>query len=743
MIPAISYLAPHIRAELDKSVDPGARLFTLISYPASDIHPDLYCHFYNLLDRPLSLTLRNLIIKRLIFHRRFDQCWDICLQTHTQLNDVEDFIDVGLSNLEQCNDHTFGLFGFISASQRYLQSTSYHHQGKLQLQKHILETFSYKLNKPRDWIDSSLNIEQKVSDVHTAESVRDIMASARESDPLVVAICIRKLLLMSEEIQISSSDLALISHHPGWLSFVCPGEQGSTSLPSVGEYLPTTIDSHASVRSDKRPSKILNSLAQHLKLLEFGPDIALNDLDATVMLSNNANANLVAMFLQYLKSIKRLTPPRAPSNHIVNHIMAKLLEENDYELSKMVVIREFEMIDRRVLVRFLIISFTTSLLDFKQISQKISRRKDFSEVLQEVVSGIPTPLSAKELEVLMYLATKCPCPRKTIELVLRPRFRECYNKSHLRSLFGRLIAARRMQKPSILGEIGVLMLQDSRIIDKRLLGRLLDALLSSAFAKKLPSRNDIPRTSLSHHDIQRVLGGATYSQRAQFHNNIRRLGLTIANLNADQVSSTLDHLRSHIMSNEFAFVTSEYGKTYIADAITNEVVKFIILLHKQDLRGALTKLKTVKVALKSRNDRFLSWVVKFTVQDRPQIALEMIHAQRDRKAAVNEYMKYIMLGILHSPRLDANEKVDLLRNFVTKAENLNYAHVMPQMVLYNIVTFLKGLKATNQQLSPDSKDWITNLLKTLKSIHRVAHICNWAENDPTRQSSILRWNSSE
>lgn len=200
MIHFPSNLDLNIAKSLSQSVDDYNRFLKLLTFHPADIPPELYLEFISKA-LPMDENARNLVVKRLTFHRLYDEIFTVFIDESSTIGDVEDLVQI-MGQQSRNNGHYMGFVECVLAGLKVLPNQT--------LQGVFLDTVAhtFDINKLvlMEFVDTYTKLPVIVKPVHQM-NVFELLIVARfqdQVDPQIIEVLQTKL----------------EKHHTGWLSFI-------------------------------------------------------------------------------------------------------------------------------------------------------------------------------------------------------------------------------------------------------------------------------------------------------------------------------------------------------------------------------------------------------------------------------------------------------------------------------------------------------------------------------------------
>ncbi|ODV81641.1 uncharacterized protein CANTADRAFT_92886 [Suhomyces tanzawaensis NRRL Y-17324] len=691
-------LEPNLKNDLAKILDTNHKLFIMLTYSPLLINPESYLALYEQLENPLDNALKTLLIRRLLFHRQYEKCWKICLETYTSLTDLEDFLDVAFQAFEENDNLAFGLLELLIASQTEEINPGF--------RNHIVDICSLKYKISKEWIQLNLSLWLELDNLQNIEDFSAFKASYNINDRNSQMLYLKKLF---ETIQHNSPNQQEIAHliqehgditkYPGWLSVVGPQFAHSSNFPFLKEW--------------KTPM-IATALSKYVETLADSTNLNANDV--VYLIRSNPNFDAYQTYQAYHKNGKK------SNKYIINYLLSKLNEAGTIEQINSVLAEHFQVLDDSPLI--------------KSISRVyVESHQNFASCFKQL-NSLPQDRKEKLIPEFLDLAFSSPIPIHDVHKLIK-QLHFSYNPKGIRNVlrkvangeyprdeqlhFYRLLASddQLLSKQMVL-ELFRSMLLRSNIYEHTLIGDMFEKLLELTLRKEVILARSEGSNQKFHHDIQKLLFFATSKEKADFHNALRAFGQTISLMEAKNIATVIYSINERFQSGQFTFVTSVYGKDYIMNNLMLEVMRFVErsgdstsgILKMRDIISTLNDSNSQKEALATAQ----SSLFKLMIKDDPTKAVKLLQLYQTTKAKLSGKITFMILGILTSPKLDINQKIQFFKSFLDKLKEYGYNYRIRQVIIHQV---MKVLRDDKLKLSHDSKIWLFGILQEVKGTKRV------------------------
>ncbi|KAM3125470.1 hypothetical protein ACQ2H7_001265 [Candidozyma auris] len=156
---------PALSSQIAALPDIHEQFATLLRSPKFAVHPDVLLQFYSLLpvvDEPE----RQLLLRRLVFHRQWHQFWQTAITDATSLSDVEDLVELIHAELQASNNNLFGVWEAIRAAVHQTTTSG--------LLNSILECIEFKFGFSKTQISDFVAYIRQLDNVETQEELNTV-----------------------------------------------------------------------------------------------------------------------------------------------------------------------------------------------------------------------------------------------------------------------------------------------------------------------------------------------------------------------------------------------------------------------------------------------------------------------------------------------------------------------------------------------------------------------------------------
>jgi hypothetical protein len=676
-------LDPALAQRLQREVDDCNKLFVLLSCNPVYINPEIYLYFYDQVDR-MDITSKNLLYRRLLFHQRYDICWDIFNSSYTSINDIEEFLNLCIDELKKLNHLTFGLLELILALQNPQLCSNF--------TALVLETACFKLKLNKELIDNCISVHQDLEALNTSEDIGEYRTanSASFTHLYINHIYLKRLfMLMTEEGKLDLEqrffniliDFPDIKSKPGWLALAGPKIPRSSFIQSKLHHKPR-----------QNGYKLSN--------------IALNELDIIYCINSGANIDFDTIYDTYIsnKKVESLEKP------IINGLFSMLIEGGSYDLFKIRLVEQAQTLQKDFLVRSFL-RLLNNPMDFQQIGHRFETLLPRSYMLEIMTESIEMKYNdGYDLNSTVELIRVCNTLEnrtKLIRTILKYIKKEGGIDEQKMVRFYRDII-KNITSTQILLEIMRSMILRNDIIDKSVICTIFDKILYNGIPKRPISKEQIPQ------DFQIMYQHANPSQRANCHNNLRAMGQMFSLIGAQDFCRVITILHHHI--GRFDYCHSTYGKSYIYDNLVKETMRFID--RGNDMKTAIFKMRDILGTLQCNATVIRGYIFKLMVKQDPSKSIKLLQFYQHKKSSLSKLIPYIVSGIFETSTLSDNRKIQLFDMFLTQLNDLGYRHKITLTTAHQLLK----LVTSSVELNHTSREWVASLSKNHKSIQRALWI---------------------
>lgn len=700
-----SKLDRKIKEDVERTADTYNKLSLILTYNPIVIHPLIYINFCN--STSLQNDTKKMILRRLAYHGKFEECWKIALNSIETLNDVDEYIETITDELKQNNNLEFGIYELLSACDKIVSNPSLKHT--------IIETICHSNDLDKDIFFSSMEYQNELKNFETLEALENAKAKyLRCTIPYFRLLYFKrrlKLALINDSHCVQNVQIHEIVKHilqdkgivetRGWVSSIL-------SFSSI-ECLPNDINLLQTVYplSNKSDSLFFEYFIEKCSAYDY---IHVNDYDFLHILQHSRPEHINTIYLLYRKSYN--LDSSQMNSHIINYLTRLMLITKNVDLITACIVECYSLINDEILTSALVIIFKDSRENFKTLANKIKGSKNDtrkSKILNDFINKIT--LNEKEnqisLDSLLYIVKRFNKSDLASEIVLTmlSKIKSKEIDQNITISFYMYIIRNIRVSSYVLVEMARCFLLKEKIFDEKLLTEFFATLLRRIWNKEqIMKRNNREKQSDDFQDLFKL---ATKKERARFHNRIRALGQTLSLLEAKETAMIFNTLYKFIFSSSFRFVLSDYGKNYIIDSLVAETMRFINKANKDTPKLGIIKMRDFLGGLCFESRSVQCALYKYMVEDEPLKCIKLLHTYENNKSYLsNDVMRSIMSGILHSPKLNDKEKLHLFRYFRTELINLNFKSTIHPSTAIELLNLVIGIAEKDPLKSIDSMRWV-------------------------------------
>ena len=648
----LKQLDPKIRLDLENVLDDYNKLQTLLSYHPILINPDLYLYYWNRIDVPLEDDVRILVLRRLTFHRMFDEC---LRNRHTEistLDQIDEYVAIVLEELDKIKDSFYGIVQFIISARTMcspnvfsmIADTVFHKTGKA-VEETKLSVIDSSHSDRRCVSSSCYNLLRDIC--------HDIIANGPAPEKVNQAVA-----------KIASTPC--LTKVPGWSRFLQPSVYLQPHLSGNGWKLP-------------------------------GP-LCVNVVDFLFL--HNKNSDLTYLYQVY-KS-KLMCGDHQAKQHIMTALCSRMINENDNMLYTAVK-EQWHTITENVLttamVRLIKIDIRGKRLcqSILMSKQKGRDKRAFIDLVSAFVNLllIDSP-NSKHSHLLQILSETRD--RNLAGIILRHTIKDHRSNVNFTYELLKTVATHDVDfDPKPLIELGRATLLCQTNIDSTLAEAYFSRLLASCI-KTL----NLSTTNIFHLD---PLLDASYLSKARFHNRIREIGQFVSLLSREMRVQSIETVQLVLKKGDFMPSISPDFKDYISRCFLNEVMRFIVRNESILVSSRITTLKDIQKSLTFDSSTVKGYICNIIVKHDPRYSIELLRDHSSCKAKLNNcIMSMIMSGILKAPHLDNEDKLKLFREFREVHKSLGYKSGVSRSVLIELINLI--LECAKADHSLQNLSWV-------------------------------------
>lgn len=622
----LDLLSPAIRKDVESELDDYNKLQALLSYHPILVRPDLYMHYLNKVQVPLEDNVRTLTLKRLCFHRMYEECWSNEIISLSSLDDIEDFVAMSLHDMEEKNDLYYGIVELLASSKATCSPNIF--------------------AMTNDLIERRMTRKSEIVFTDHLNQCIKTYTRAKELAALV--------LIMGSEpnrhmkfFQKVGLDPTL-SRVPGWsrffvssLTFKLPTEKGaidmanptSFNIVDVVFFFNTVVDTSQLYHLIKRSLHSVGRIAkQHI----------LQELCSRMVRANDSS-------IEEILTEQWNVLPHDTFNSTVLHI---LLRRDSARVCEMVLLqkqRELDVHSFRNLIDCLVKDhFKTSII-----------------TQHSALFRLATTTSNRALS------------RSVLESIFK---RSRSDDKATADMFNAISANERYYEHKLLIELGrsaLLLRENIKQFDlEAYIVKVITSFLSNLRKGSLENQKN-PLSNIPHKD------------RALFHNQVRETGQFFALLSEQQCAYIMNITNDTLKCKEhFPGLTRLFG-AYILRILTYETLRFITRDEKTSTASRVSSLLRMEKLLHFDTSTVRGFAYHLEVRNNPWYSFTIIRDNRGCKSKLNNsIMSMILTGILKSPVLDDKDKLRLFKEFREELRILGYKNALLKTVMIDLVELI-------------------------------------------------------
>ncbi|QEO20381.1 hypothetical_protein [Candidozyma auris] len=639
---------PALSSQIAALPDIHEQFATLLRSPKFAVHPDVLLQFYSLLpvvDEPE----RQLLLRRLVFHRQWHQFWQTAITDATSLSDVEDLVELIHAELQASNNNLFGVWEAIRAAVHQTTTSG--------LLNSILEGIEFKFGFSKTQISNFVAYIRELDNVETQEELELLEESQRDAlsnNMIHKAFYIQARLRFDNCVSVEKDPCFLKS--PGWYSFL------TSSIPQRIHYLAYGSETEAETPSSAQKPALMSYFLHHRSAY-----LNENDLFSLFQSATPQDAKRIYL-LAYKNSQRNLVSSRRIFNHILS--LAKLHKDDK------LVLEVFEKF-----LKYLSPQICESLLPLIVVNNprllRSFERKRPDSFNNSVLNFVRSGVSAQKLaSVIAY----CNNRRRAIRLALKAASLDAIEAQEVVRylLNGKLTAYNLLEVLRFAFRYELLNESTCQLVD--------EILKKTWNANKLIKRGQA-RSYQFKDDFRFYYAMSSKEERFRLTKTIVTLGQAMSVLDTRKLAEFYKLLRYYIFhSSKFTFVTSNTGKTYLMDRLIKYTMHFIYKSQGDSQeKDGVKKIRDVLNSLNFNTNSGQSSLLEFIVYEEPKIAHEILKKYQSRKSAFSSsMMEGVFRGVLRSRSLSPLQRVLAFDNLRNIAKTMGYRHEMSArlVVLY-------------------------------------------------------------
>lgn len=633
---------PALLSQIAALPDIHEQFATLLRLPKFAVHPDVLLQFYSLLpvvDEPE----RQLLLRRLVFHRLWHQFWQTAITDATSLSDVEDLVELIHAELQASNNNLFGVWEAIRAAVHQTTTSG--------LLNSILEGIEFKFGFLKTQISDFVAYIRELDNVETQEELELLEESQRDAlsnNMIHKAFYIQARLRFDNCVFVEKDPCFLKS--PGWYSFL------TSSIPQRIHYLAYGSETEAETPSLAQKPALMSYFLHH-RLAYLNE----NDLFSLFQSATPQDAKRIYL-LAYKNSQRNLVLSRRIFNHIL--LLAKLHKDDK------LILEVFEKFLKYVspkncqsLIPMILQTNPRTLRSFEKKRQDLF----FDSLSIFMKNG----LSLKDLlSVIKY----CNNNRQTIRLALKS---SKINPEAVQEV----IATSLREKLTVYNLLEVLRFAFRHHVTNDSSCRILDKIVLRIWNIELFERRGQALNYRSRDDFAFFYAMASKEERTRLVYCLSTVGQAISLLQDYEMAKFFNSLYDFWFSSHgLSFVNSKAGKTYLLDLLIRKTMQFVYRQHEaKDPKAGIKRVRDTLDALTFKNWAGQKSLFEFIVQDEPKVAFRIVRAYTSNKPAfASSIMNGIIRGILRSKKLTPPERIQATKEVLKMCKRLGLNHKISQ-----------------------------------------------------------------
>lgn len=633
---------PALLSQIAALPDIHEQFATLLRLPKFAVHPDVLLQFYSLLPA-VDEPERQLLLRRLVFHRQWHQFWQTAITDATSLSDVEDLVELIHAELQASNNNLFGVWEAIRAAVHQTTTSG--------LLNSILEGIEFKFGFLKTQISDFVAYIRELDNVETQEELKlleESQADALSNNMIHKAFYIQARLRFDNCVSVEKDPCFLKS--PGWYSFL------TSSIPQRIHYLAYGSETEAETPSLAQKPALMSYFLHH-RLAYLNE----NDLFSLFQSATPQDAKRIYL-LAYKNSQRNLVLSRRIFNHIL--LLAKLHKDDK------LILEVFEKFLKYVSPNNCQ-SLIPMILQIKPRTLRSFEKKRQDLFFDSLSIFMKNGLSSKDL---LSVITYCNNNRQTIRLALK--------SSNINSeAVQEVIATSLREKLTVYNLLEVLRFAFRHHVTNDSSCRILDKIVLRIWNIEVFERRGQALNYRSRDDFAFFYAMASKEERTRLVYCLSTVGQAISLLQDYEMAKFFNSLYDFwFSSNGLSFVNSKAGKTYLLDLLIRKTMQFVYRQHEaKDLKAGIKRVRDTLDALTFKNWAGQKSLFEFIVQDEPKVAFRIVRAYTPNKPAfASSIMNGIIRGILRSKKLTPPERIQATNEVLKMCKNLGLNHKISQ-----------------------------------------------------------------
>lgn len=640
----LKQLDPKIRLDLENVLDDYNKLQTLLSYHPILINPELYLYYLNRIDVPLEDDVRILVLRRLTFHRMFDECWSTIISSSPSLQDLEEFVEVVTDELRLNGDIGFGWRAMTWALLMNPPSSN--------LKNLILETIC-------------TNVHLKKGHMHRLISLFD----SYQIGAIKFNHCsYEEMVFIATKLDPQSNNYEIFEQ---CFMDVTNASKSTTEMSSG--FVSAYVDY---VKKNKLPIKYFDGNARYRSIIEVlcEKQHVFSLKDALCIINNDADYIFRPSYQNFKR---RLTATkgedlRAFSNYIFLNL---ILSPHFFEF----VHAEISFLESANVARALFMALKLDTQDFELVLARISRdsfKFDYCRVAKLFVENERAFTSRDVLRIFRALKSN--------------------ENIHLSSsLVLEMIHSMKISIHSIFwSSIGLL---TDLNLNRAATLECLRFMLTKTPSQTKSIENLVKRLVLNilFSDLEHRQTKSTEEKKRRrlFHNTVRAAGQSISLMNTEDIAMMLNTV--------FKVTTKEIQprieKQYLIRNLVSEVLRFTIKKANKG-RSAIEMIREIYFKTDFHDQTIYGTLVRLYVAAEPLLSLTVLEFFAAYKSYLsNDIIRHVITGILTSDLLTDTQKIKAFSEFRERQAALGYKGLIPVSSFIDLINLILNIADENQE----------------------------------------------
>lgn len=623
-----------LREKLEREIDDYGRFLLLLTYHPLSIPPKLMMHYYSALPA-ISPQERTQLLKFLVFHNCWYEFWLVGVFDSTTMSDVEDLIDLAQECLNVNNNLELGIWQYLAAA--HLVTSN------LGLLNTICESVEFRLNLDKGAVEHFFNF---LFSMHGATDVA-------------------KLHQLTESIDIASNKAfrsfyfrklaGLIAQDPEAISAYLHDVQQDTELASTPGFASFLLN--ADQLSDQLHDKLSKNFVSCRKT-------HLNDYDY-FCISQSSMCQLEPTFISLCKNLKRNL---VKCDQTLSMLVEKAVAA-DLDLATTMAQKFLPAISAETWI----ILTPHFLRDESRALILRKFRKSQPAKFQKVIETLLLEANTTtDLDILTLIDISDGHPN-----LIRNLLRKLTSDERNLEALGKLDVSAYNLLEIMRYALKHLIINDTafHIVDK-IFHRTWNLATLSRRATSFHSEKSTA-SDVHTDDFRSYYRAASERDRRALWRNIQALAQTLSVCSPQSAARFLNELHLFIFSDEFTFVKSATGRSYIFDRIVAKTMHFIYRNNFQVPKKGVLVIRNVLSQLKFDSTVTQAALFEHIVYDDPEISIGILRNYRDSKAFLTTpLMEGIQIGILKSAKISPVERLQIFEKFEAARQELGYKSKM-------------------------------------------------------------------